>query len=177
MRNDSFCHEIFQDWEVNRRNRRVQVGLLLFRIAQHVRRQHGRMHPLSALSAVLYRCYSEIVGSFELPVSTAAGPRLMLWHGFGLVVNRGTVIGSDVTLRQSVTIGNNGRSDACPVIGDRVDIGAGAMIVGPVRIGDGASIGAHALVTKDVPAGARVRAPRSEILGVDRQDGGPSVVE
>ena len=70
-------------------------------------------------------------------------------------------------LRHNVTIGNirrgPGDTTACPVIGDGVEFGAGAVVVGPITVGDKALIGANAVVSKDVPAGAVVRAPRSTV--------------
>ena len=65
------------------------------------------------------------------------------------------MIGDDVVIRQGVTIGlrTTGRRGA-PVIGNRVDIGAGAKLLGNIRIGDDAVIGANAVVLCDVPAGA-----------------------
>ena len=73
-------------------------------------------------------------------------------HGVGLVVGGATVIGEDCTLLQGVTLGEaNFDSDACPRVGDRVTIGAGAQILGDIALGDGASVGAGAVVLEDVP--------------------------
>lgn len=163
---------MLQDWSVNRGNARIRAALVIFRAAQWSRLRLGRKNAVSRLLAFVYRAYGECVGSFELPVSTQVGPRLKLWHGFGVVINKGTVIGSDVTLRQHVTLGNDGRTDGCPVIGNGVEVGAGATVVGPVTIGDGASIGAHSLVTRDVPAHGRTRiAPSQTLPGVTGQSG------
>ena len=62
-----------------------------------------------------------------------------------------TVIGKNCTLRHGVTIGNRQAVDDVPVIGDHVDIGAGAKILGKIRIGNNVSIGANAVVITDVP--------------------------
>nr|WP_298728397.1 hypothetical protein [uncultured Steroidobacter sp.] len=83
-------------------------------------------------------------------------------HPYGIVLHRQAVIGHRVTIMQQVMIG--GREDdpnIAPVIGDDVCIGAGARILGDVRIGKGATIGANAVVTRDIPAGATV-------VGADR---------
>jgi serine acetyltransferase len=70
-------------------------------------------------------------------------------------------------LRHNVTIGNirrgPGDTTACPVIGDGVEFGAGAVVVGPVSVGAGALIGANAVVSHDVAPGATVRAPRPTV--------------
>ena len=77
-------------------------------------------------------------------------------HPFGIVVSSGVEFGEDVVIGQQVTIGNRGGMMAAPKIGHRVYIGAGAKILGPLTIGDDAVVGANAVVTKDVPAGATV---------------------
>ena len=73
----------------------------------------------------------------------------------GLVVNDGTRIGDGCFLRHSTTIGNKqlegGAYSASPVLGNRVDVGANSVIIGPVRVGDDAVIGAGAVIVKDVP--------------------------
>ena len=68
------------------------------------------------------------------------------------------VIGDDCVLRQGVTLGNRylDRPGDAPVLGRRVNVGAGAKLLGPVQIGDDAVIGANAVVLHDVPAGATV---------------------
>ena len=76
-------------------------------------------------------------------------------HGQALVVNDGTVFGSNCTVRNSTTIGNkrlkDGTYSRAPIFGDRVDIGANAVIIGPLTIGHNVAIGAGAVVVKDVP--------------------------
>ncbi|WP_394356606.1 serine O-acetyltransferase [Sedimentitalea todarodis] len=76
-------------------------------------------------------------------------------------------IGSDATIRQNTTFGI-ARKDALhdrPIIGDRVEIGAGAVIVGPVCIGNGAIIGANAVVTRDVAPGMVVGGIPARVIG------------
>jgi serine O-acetyltransferase len=81
------------------------------------------------------------------------GPGLMLPHGFALVLHAQR-IGRDCLILQGVTLGRRQGDDAYPTIGDQVEIGAGASILGSVRVGDGAIIGANAVVLTDVPAAA-----------------------
>jgi serine O-acetyltransferase len=69
----------------------------------------------------------------------------------GVVIHRRTVIGNNCEISHHVTIGGRGGFYEVPAIGNDVFIGAGATILGPVKIGDGAIIGAHALVLHDVP--------------------------
>lgn len=78
-------------------------------------------------------------------------------HPYGIVMHPQAVIGNRVTVMQQVTIGGKDRSESiAPMIGDDVYIGAGARVLGDVRIGHGAVIGANAVVTRDIPPGVTV---------------------
>jgi serine O-acetyltransferase len=77
-------------------------------------------------------------------------------HPYGITIHCGAVIGRNVVLMQQVTIGGRYDDNRAPVIEDDVFIGAGARIIGPIRVGRGAKIGANAVVFKDVPPGATV---------------------
>ncbi|MEV5408151.1 serine O-acetyltransferase EpsC [Thermopolyspora sp. NPDC052614] len=109
------------------------------------------------------------VTGIEIHPGARVGRRLFIDHGSGVVIGETAVIGDDVTLYHQVTLGGRGhRADAKgtprhPVVGNRVTIGVGASVLGRVYVGDDATIGAHALVLSDVPAGARVSAPPSLI--------------
>jgi len=74
-------------------------------------------------------------------------------RAIGVVISSGVQLGENVTIYQNVTIGSKG---GCPAIGDGVIIGAGAVILGPIRVGNCAVIGANSVVTKDVAAGSIV---------------------
>lgn len=90
----------------------------------------------------------------ELPFQVPAGPGLRLPHaGRGVVLHPTVRLGAGVTLYHQVTIGVKDERPA-GTVGNGVEIGAGAKILGPVTIGDDARIGANAVVVKDVPAGA-----------------------
>jgi serine O-acetyltransferase len=110
--------------------------------------------PFSLLYKLL-RTASQMATGIELPCETRIGRRLLIEHFGGIIVSGDAVIGDDVVIRQGVTIGlrSTGRRGA-PVIGDRVDIGAGAKLLGNIRIGNDAVIGANAVVLCDVPDGA-----------------------
>jgi serine O-acetyltransferase len=97
----------------------------------------------------------QVTTGIDLPCETQVGRRLVIEHFGGIIVSGDTIIGNDVTLRHGVTLGLRRTGVAgAPVIGDGVDIGAGAKILGPVTVGAGAVIGANAVVLCDVPAGA-----------------------
>ena len=93
---------------------------------------------------------SVITGS-DVDPNASIGERLMLPHPNGVVVHGSSVIGDDCMIMQQVTIGQLSDIDA-PVIGSRVYIGAGAKVLGKVVVGDGARIGANAVVLCDVPS-------------------------
>lgn len=153
---------MFQDWRANGQLR-IRIALVLFRFAQGLRSRLGRRNPIALAAAVLHHAWATLAVGCELPVSATVGPRFTIWHGFGLVLNSGVVLGADVSVRHGVTIGDDGRSPGCPVIGDGVEIGTGASVLGAIRVGAGARIGAHALVVDDVPPGGRAVGQRAEI--------------
>jgi serine O-acetyltransferase len=82
------------------------------------------------------------------------GPGFVLIHSQGVVINGQVRGGSNIYVEHQVTIGAERRQS--PLLGNNVFIGAGAKIIGPVTIGDGARVGANAVVVHDVPTGATV---------------------
>lgn len=87
----------------------------------------------------------------DIPYSLDVSGCFFCHNGFGVVINPRTEFGKKVTIQHGVTIGEIG--DAVPIIGNNVYIGAKSTIIGGVKIGDNAKIGAGALVLKDVPEG------------------------
>jgi serine O-acetyltransferase len=89
-----------------------------------------------------------------IPEYTVIGPGLLIEHFGAIYVNGDAIIGRNVTLTPGNMLGqaNRGPLRGSPILGDRVYMGAGAKVVGRVRVGDGAVIGANSVVTKDVPA-------------------------
>lgn len=81
---------------------------------------------------------------------------VFLPHPLGIVIHSGAKLGNDVVIGHQVTIGGRDLTAGAPDIADGVYIGAGAKILGTVRIGPGATVGANAVVTRDVPAGKTV---------------------
>ncbi|HXV23776.1 MAG TPA: serine O-acetyltransferase [Alphaproteobacteria bacterium] len=98
----------------------------------------------------------------DIHPGAAIGRRFFMDHATGIVIGETSEIGDDVTLYQNVTLGGVAPSiDSAaqvnrkrhPSIGDGVIIGSGAQVLGPIKVGEGARIGANAVVVKDVPAG------------------------
>ena len=105
------------------------------------------------VSILLSRRIATVYGCYISPLAVI-GSGLRLPHPIGIVIGEGVVIGRNVTIFQSVTVGvTSAGALQYPRIGDDVVIYAGAVIIGPVVIGQGASIGANAVVNTDVPAG------------------------
>jgi putative colanic acid biosynthesis acetyltransferase WcaB len=157
---DARSEGVRQDWAVNADNGKGRLVLLAFRVAQRVWRAPAPLRMLGLPYLVVYRVLVEWVLGIELHWKLQVGPRLRLYHGVGLVVNPDAVIGADCVLRHATTIGRaSGAFDAptgCPVLGDRVDVGPHVAILGPIRVGDDAWIGAGSVVLADVAPGAVV---------------------
>ncbi len=123
--------------------------------------------PFSILYRTMFRHVRNHYG-IELPYSAVLGRRVVIEHQSGIVIHGNCVVGDDCIIRQGVTLGNRTMEKPleAPVLGRGVNVGAGAKILGAVRIGDNASIGANAVVLVDVPAGAlAVGIPARIILG------------
>ena len=105
------------------------------------------------LVARWFRWHYEVKFGLSVPHVTTIGPGLYFSHFGGVVVNGRAVIGKNCNLGHGVTIGqaNRGSREGAPTIGDNVFIGPGAKIIGRVKIGSHAAIGANAVVTSDVP--------------------------
>ena len=148
---------IFVDWKVNAGDRRIQASLVLFRLAGLARRPESRWpKPFARIASALYTLLVEWTWGIELPWATRVGPRLRIFHGTGLVVNAEAHLGADVVLRQGVCIGSRRNDGPSPVVEDRVEFGDSAIVLGGVRIGEGSSIGAGAVVLRDVPKDGRM---------------------
>ena len=102
----------------------------------------------------------------ELPVQTRVGRRFTIAHQHGIVIHKDAAIGDDCLIRHGVTIGalRPGRGTKPPTLGDRVEVGVGAVLVGPIKIGDDVVIGPNAVVMTNVPAGCIVASPQPRIM-------------
>jgi serine O-acetyltransferase len=98
--------------------------------------------------------FTETLTGISIPRTVRVGPGLRIWHFGNIFINAESVIGANCTLRQGVTIGNREDDGPSPVLEDEVDLGAYAQILGGVRIGRGAKVGAMSVVLIDVPPGA-----------------------
>lgn len=107
------------------------------------------------LSSLIYR-FNRVYFSIDLPPSVKIGEGTLFAHnGLGCVVNSEAIIGNNCKIYQNVTIG--GRHErGVPVIEDNVFIGAGACVLGGIKIGSNSNIGANSVVIKDVKSNTTV---------------------
>ena len=101
---------------------------------------------------------SRFLTGIEIHPGATVGRRVFIDHGMGVVIGETAEIGDDCTLYHQVTLGgvswNKGKRH--PTLGKGVVVGAGAKILGPFEVGDGAKIGSNSVVVKPVPPGATV---------------------
>ncbi len=110
----------------------------------------NRLYFFARLVAEISRCLTGI----EIHPGAQIGQRLVIDHGVGVVIGETAIIGNDCIIFHGVTLGGT-KFDPIkrhPTVGDRVLIGTGAKILGPITLGHDAKIGANAVVMKDVPA-------------------------
>jgi len=105
--------------------------------------------------------FSRWLTGIEIHPGAKIGRRFFIDHGMGVVIGETTEIGNDVTMYHQVTLGGTStkKGKRHPTIGNSVVIGAGAKILGPVKIGDNCKIGANSVVVRDVP-------PNSTVVGI-----------
>jgi serine O-acetyltransferase len=131
----------------------VSVGL--YRVAHALGSKKG-LAPLARAIQIL----DLVLTGAELDWRAEIGPGLFLEHPHGVCVGDGAVIGSNVVMGIGVVLGaaiGPSHNGGFPSIGNNVQLWAKASVIGPVHVGDGAIVGAHALVLKDVPPGAVAR--------------------
>ena len=154
-------------------------ALLVYRFANFLWRRNWLL--LGRFVSHIGRILSDI----EIHPGAEIGEGFVIDHGNGVVIGETSIIGNDVTLYQGVTLGGtspaiDSRSQVDqkrhPTLEDGVIIGSGAQILGPITIGEGARVGANAVVTRDIPRGvtaagipARVILPRDKKKAKDKE--------
>jgi serine O-acetyltransferase len=113
--------------------------------------------PWTILYVILHKL-TEIFCGISIGSTAKIGRRLTIEHHGCIVIHGDSVIGDDCLIRHGVTLGNTGYKDlyGAPTLGNRVQIGAGAKLLGRISVGDDAIVGANAVVTRDVPEHAIV---------------------
>jgi len=103
----------------------------------------------------------------EIHPAVKIGKNLFIDHGMGVVIGETSIIGDNVTIYQGVTLGGTKRikKKRHPTISDNVIIGAGAKVLGPIKVGKNSKIGANSVVTKNVPSNTTVVGIPGRIIG------------
>lgn len=115
-------------------------------------RIYSAKHPVGIVSRIWFK-HLQVKFGFQIPHTCKIGPGLFLGHYGNIVINSGVLIGSSCSIAQGVTIGNTsrGKRKGCPTLGDRVWIGANAVLVGNISIGNDVLIAPLSFVNFDVP--------------------------
>lgn len=147
---------IKEDWQTHDRDitRFGFWAMLVYRFGRwrYVIRPAFVRKPFSFVYKVL-KIWVQILTGIELPCEAVVGHRFKIEHFGGIIISGDASFGDDVVIRQGVTVGLRRIGErGSPHIGNRVDIGAGAKLLGPIAIGDDVAIGANAVVICDVPA-------------------------
>lgn len=118
------------------------------------------------LAARAFAELTRILTGVDIHPGAVLGAGLFIDHATGVVIGETAEVGDDVTIFHGVTLGGTGRDTGKrhPTIGDRVTIGAGAKVLGAIKIGEDSRIGANAVVVKEVPASAVVVGVPGQII-------------
>lgn len=127
---------------------------------------HRLWHLKLRLAARVVAQWARVLTGIDIHPAATIGPRLFIDHGTGVVIGETAEVGADVMLYHGVTLGGTSleKGKRHPTLGDRVVVGAGAKVLGPITIGEGSRIGANAVVVRDVPPGVVVVGVPGEIV-------------
>jgi serine O-acetyltransferase len=125
-------------------------------------------HKIPVIPRVL-SVLNRLIFATQLPAATRLGKGVRLnYSGLGTVIHARAVIGNNVEIGPGVVIGGRSKLYEVPVIEDDVQIGVGAKVLGPIRVGRGAVIGANAVVLHDVPPGAVMVGIPARVLRIEQ---------
>lgn len=154
----TFWAQIQEDWVANGRDWTKPgfraIAVQRFGVWRMTVQPKGLRAPFSLLYRAMYRHVRNVYG-IDLPYTVQLGRRVIIEHQGAIVIHGDCQIGDDCILRQGVTLGNRylEKPLEAPKLGDRVNVGAGAKILGKITLGDDVNIGANAVVLIDVPTG------------------------
>jgi len=125
-------------------------------------------YTLYPIARVLLNHYKYKFG-IDISYKTNIGSGFYIGHFSGIIVSSQSKIGNNCNISQGVTIGqvNRGKNKGYPILGDNVYIGAGAKIIGNIKIGNNVAIGANCVVTKDIPDNGVVVGIPGKVISYD----------
>jgi serine O-acetyltransferase len=147
-------------------------ALLMYRVGRWAQQRPLKRWIFLRLAATL-RFFIRNVYGIELYWSSEIGRRLYIAHQGTIALHPNCTVGDDCVIRQGCTIGASEErlpEEEAPILGNNVQVGAGAMVLGKIRIGNNVRIGPNAVVTTDVPDNSTVMAPPSRIITWGPQD-------
>lgn len=145
-------------FEEIRNNPGVVPKLLVFIVPYGMWAQRISFRPLRIVMKTPYRIvdflFCKLLLNCDISCDAQIGDGFKVNHPYGIFINGRARIGRNFSCRGQITIGNKGGLDenGCPVIGDDVNVGVGAKLIGSITIGDRCTIGANAVVTRSFPA-------------------------
>lgn len=157
---------MLEDLRANSWSLRPCCMVMAYRIAHFcsVWRKKSVINNLWAAPIILlYRFVTECLFGYEIQAGATIGRRFTIHHGYAVVINKFVVAGDDFTIRHGVTIGNRGKSNACPVIGNGVELGANVVIIGDITLGNNVIVGAGSMVLDSVPDNALVVGEKAQV--------------
>jgi len=142
------------------------IAIAWYRHGQHVdNMSEGILKGVSLkVYWVIFHLIEVIIG-VSIPKSVKVGGGLRIHHFGNVFIHRNAVIGKSCTLRQGVTLGNRYNDGLAPVLGDGVELGAYAQVLGNVYLGDFCKVGAMSVVLNDVPDNKTVCGVPAKVLG------------
>ncbi|HCN29421.1 MAG TPA: serine acetyltransferase [Verrucomicrobiales bacterium] len=175
IRADLFRYERAAGWQGFARTFLREPGFRLTCLLRACRHLRARALPRWTVYPFLKLWLGRISSRLGVYVchSTDIGPGFYIPHPCGIVINRRCRIGANCNIAQHVTLGLKSREPrmGCPVIGDRVYIGPGAVIIGAITVGSDSAVGANCVVTKDVPAHAVVAGVPGQVISMRGSEG------
>jgi serine acetyltransferase len=141
-----------QDFISTKNNKKGLLFLFLFRLSHFFAVGNLFFRMIGFPYRVFYLLFVQWFLGIDIPDKTTIEEGLNVWHGQALIIHPDCIIGKNVTLRHSTTIGQKHNNERPPVIGDNVDIGAHCIIIGDIHIGNNSIIGAGTFVNRNIPA-------------------------
>jgi serine O-acetyltransferase len=144
----------------------------VMRLCGHLRRRKLQRYTLFPFFKLLLLRYRYKYG-IAIPEYTRIGPGLFINRFGNIMINGDAVIGANCNITHGSMLGqmNRGPRQGSPILGDEVFLAAGCKVIGKIKIGNRAAVGANAVVTKDVPEGAAVGGIPAKILSNNGSDG------